>query len=593
MVPNKTKLYLFLSLTLASVSLAAVALYFILLLSQNAAISLAIGLSTLSVASFGLHLGYMLLVFPFLYKKLLVSASMIGSMLFSIAAAGLLLGSGGFNSPYFGLWILLIIGVSIFNRSLPLALITLSSLYFFGKSLSTEFAVEFIRDAAIPLASLYLAASLGYWLWRNQHIQLKTTTNLNALSNRLSQEQLKAELLLRDIGDGVIVVDTNDHIQLLNPAGAVLTGWQPDEAANLDYRLVLHLGTEDNEPLNSENNPFALARREKKSIIKNDVVLTSHSGKKSMLSLIVSPIFAQEGNVSGVIGIFRDISAEKAATRQRDEFISTASHEMRTPVAAIDGYIALALNEKVATIDEKARLYLKKAQESTNHLGKLFQDLLTTTKLEDGRIQSNPEPIELKKVIQEVFDELRFKAEAKNIQLILSSGLESVEDKVVQPLYYVYADRGQLQEVITNLVDNAIKFTPQGNVTITLGANEHNITVGVHDTGIGIAPEDQMHLFQKFYRIDSSKTRTIGGTGLGLYIARTIVELHNGRIWIESKPDGGSHFYVSLPRLNTQQVQTLQNQQPIKQVPSLVGLRPANPQPSQPIVAPVQPIRVE
>jgi two-component system, OmpR family, sensor histidine kinase VicK len=396
---------------------------------------------------------------------------------------------------------------------------------------------------------------------------------------------------LRDVGDGVIVIDTNNLIQLLNPAGAKLTGWLPDEGVKLDYKIVMHLSTESSVPLTEQNNPFVLAINQKKSIIRDDLILTSHSGKKIIISLIVSPIFNALDSVSGAIGIFRDISSEKATARQRDEFISTASHEMRTPVAAIDGYLSLALNQKVAQIDEKARFYLQKAQESTSHLGKLFQDLLTTTKLEDGRIQSRPEVVELNKIIQEVLDELRFKAESKKISLSLSSGLTSVDAKVVKPLYYVYVDGGQLREVISNLIDNAIKFTPEGSVTITIAANDYSVTLGVHDTGLGIAPEDQPHLFQKFYRVDSSKTRTIGGTGLGLYISRTIIELFNGRIWVESKLNEGSHFYISLPRLNNQQVQSLTQQ--LSANTNIPQNRSVEIKIPQPVVAPTEPLQVK
>jgi signal transduction histidine kinase len=133
--------------------------------------------------------------------------------------------------------------------------------------------------------------------------------------------------------------------------------------------------------------------------------------------------------------------------------------------------------------------------------------------------------------------------------------------KVIRPLYYTYADPFRIQEVLTNIINNAIKYTPEGSVTINLTGDPTIIQIQVQDTGSGIPPEDIPHLFQKFYRVDNSMTRTIGGTGLGLFICRKIVELYNGRIWAESSPDKGSTFFINLPRLSSTQALAIQRNQ--------------------------------
>jgi len=234
---------------------------------------------------------------------------------------------------------------------------------------------------------------------------------------------------------------------------------------------------------------------------------------------------------------------------------------MRTPVAAIEGYLALALNDKVATIDTRARDYLEKAHASTQHLGQLFQDLLTSAKAEDGRLTSHPTVIELGAFLEQLTNDLKFVAEKKGLfmEFALGNGKNNVinatraasHELVVRPLYYVHVDVDRLREVITNLFDNAVKYTPEGKVTIGLTGDDNVVQCSVRDTGPGIPPEDLTHLFQKFYRVDNSATRTIGGTGLGLFICRKIVELYNGRIWAESELGKGSSFYINLPRLST------------------------------------------
>src|SRR6185295_8204926 len=150
--------------------------------------------------------------------------------------------------------------------------------------------------------------------------------------------------------------------------------------------------------------------------------------------------------------VFRDVSQERQAEHQRAEFISTASHEMRTPVAAIEGYLALALNPKVANIDTKARSYLDKAHSSTQHLGKLFQDLLTSAKAEDGRLANHPGVVDLGSLLEQVTDSLKFAADKKGLQteFILGAsdaGLPAVAGgKTIQPLYYSFADGDRLRE---------------------------------------------------------------------------------------------------------------------------------------------------
>jgi signal transduction histidine kinase len=270
-----------------------------------------------------------------------------------------------------------------------------------------------------------------------------------------------------------------------------------------------------------------------------------------------------DGQPNGsAVGVIRDIAKQKEEEAHRSDFVSTASHEMRTPLAAIEGYLALALNPKTAAIDANARNLLEKASSSTKHLGELFRDLLTSTKVEDGRLASYPTVLEVGEILAQVAEAARFPANAKQLELKYSVSTDSHSTgKVIRPIYYTYADPNRIREVFQNLVDNAIKYTPEGSIDVRLTGNDTIIQIQIQDTGTGIPPEDIPHLFQKFYRVDNSTTRTIGGTGLGLFICRKIVELYNGRIWVESQFNKGSTFFINLPRLNSQQALDLQRKQ--------------------------------
>ena len=201
----------------------------------------------------------------------------------------------------------------------------------------------------------------------------------------------------------------------------------------------------------------------------------------------------------------------------------------------------------------------------------MFQDLLTSAKAEDGRLTSHPGLVEIGSFLEQVTSDLRFAAEKKGLFVEFNFGsTDSMIDasrtstasglKTVRPLFYAYADPDRLREVITNLFDNAVKYTPEGKITIGLTGDNQVVQFYVRDTGPGIPKEDAEHLFQKFYRVDNSATRTIGGTGLGLFICRKIVELYQGRIWVESEVGKGSTFYINLPRLSTQQAAKLQTE---------------------------------
>ena len=379
----------------------------------------------------------------------------------------------------------------------------------------------------------------------------------------LKQEDIEADFILDTIEDGVVMIGHDGLVHMFNPAAGKISGWAPPEAAGLDYKGVLNLVDDKGQPLADSVNPFTQSLATGQTCRDSNAVLTAKDNRKVPISVIVSPVRDTAGQPNGsVVGVFRDIAKEKEDEARRSDFISTASHEMRTPLAAIEGYLALALNPKTASIDSNARNLLEKASSSTKHLGELFRDLLTSSKAEDGRLQSFPTVVEIGEVLEQVAEAAKFKATEKNLQLSYAvSGDASSGGKVVRPLYYAYVDVNRIREVFQNIVDNSIKYTNEGTVTVRLTGDVSVIQIQVQDSGIGIPAEDIGHLFQKFYRVDNSSTRTIGGTGLGLFICKRVVELYNGRIWVESEYGKGSTFFINLPRLNAQQALDIQKNQ--------------------------------
>ena len=388
----------------------------------------------------------------------------------------------------------------------------------------------------------------------------------SGLAGNLQDQKKRFEIVFNNIADGMILIDQQQVVQLINPAAAAILGWYVSEATGLNIKNIMKLVNDKGEAIADGQNPFDRIFKQHETIRDDNAFIINRDNKQLSISLTLSPLIDRQ-QVTAAVVVFHDVTKARAEEKQRADFISTASHEMRTPVAAIEGYLALALNDKVSTIDNRARGFLDKAHASTQHLGKLFQDLLTSAKAEDGRLTSHPTVIELGAFLERLSEDLRFSAEKKGLgmefvigssDVINASQRAGVGERTIRPLYYVCVDNERLREVITNLFDNAVKYTEEGKISIGLTGNDQVVQCYVRDTGPGIPAADVPHLFQKFYRVDNSATRTVGGTGLGLFIARKIIELYSGRIWVESELGKGSTFYINLPRLTTQKAQQLQ-----------------------------------
>jgi PAS domain S-box-containing protein len=486
-------------------------------------------------------------------------SSFILYLLQTITAISLIHTSGEFGSMYMTIWVIIALISGMFGVYAIIGMCFVITLYFILASTGSDGIPSFDTPGLVGLIGTYILGFLSYLIFK-KYYDLKTNSQITKLSGALKNKQLQSEILVQSITDGVVVTDNEGSITVMNSSASKLTGWQYDESLGINVHNVVTFKNDQDEVIPNTNNPFDLVITSKKPI-NNTYKLESRDKTIRSISCVVSPIVADNSNeIVGTVAVMRDVSTEKAEEQRRADFISTASHEMRTPVAAIEGYLALALNDKVSKVDAKARSYLEKAHASTQHLGKLFQDLLTSAKAEDGRLVSHPSVMDMGLFLEQVADSLRFSAEKKGLFVEYTIGTSSgTTSKVLTPLYYAYADPDRVREVITNIFDNAVKYTDTGKISIGLTGNDDVVQFFVKDTGPGISKEDIPHLFQKFYRVDNTNTRTVGGTGLGLFICKKIIEIYNGRIWVESEVGKGSTFYINLPRISSQKARDIQN----------------------------------
>ena len=521
-------------------------------------------------------------------QKRLYSVALVIFLLFGLTTATLLLDTGVTSSPFIALGMLVAIFAGLFGIY-GLAPIALAVNAFFALDMLVFKDVLTSRSQIIVFLLAYeLPIVVSWLLWHNKSgRENEKDKAYSALAQELNQVANKSEIVINGIQDGVIAIDGQGIIQLINPAAQRIIGWGKRDAIGLDYHSVLKLEDNAGQALTEVTNPVQHVLSVNESVLNNDLTLETSSGKKLLISVLTSPV-GQPG--SGAIIVFRDITKEKAEEHQQAEFISTASHEMRTPVASIEGYLGLALNPQTAAIDEKARLYLTKAHESAQHLGRLFQDLLDVSRAEDGRLRNNPSVVDVVAFTQDIVTGFTPRATEKGLVLLYKPTLDTESARKLSPIFYTEVDNDHLREIISNLVENAIKYTHEGNVTVDVVGDSEHVTISVHDTGIGIPAEDVPHLFQKFYRVDNTDTREIGGTGLGLYLTRRLVETMNGRTWVESEYQKGSTFYIELPRLSheeaTAKIEESTANQAAAVVPKTAVVVPA------PAAPPVQPVQV-
>ena len=362
--------------------------------------------------------------------------------------------------------------------------------------------------------------------------------------------EILANLVLNTTDSGVIIVLPTGVIEYINPAAVSLLGGQMAQnflGAKLEDILKLENG--QGVAIPAQNNLVFYAVNNGQNYTTRGYFLVNLQGQKKPVAFKV--ITAHSPKNERIV-TFYDITSELEAESEQTEFISTASHEMRTPVASIEGYLGLALNPKTATIDERAKKYLEEAHKSSQHLGKLFRDLLDVTKLDDKRIKAHLLPIEVTSTVRSIAEGQIPKMSEKNIHFTFgsSSSANMNGGRVINQEVFAAIDVDFLREIVNNLIENAIKYTNNGGgIWVNVRGDDDRVLINVTDTGIGISPEDSKHVFQKFYRADNSETRTIGGTGLGLYIVKERVEAMSGSTWVESTFGEGSTFYVAFPRL--------------------------------------------
>jgi PAS domain S-box-containing protein len=353
------------------------------------------------------------------------------------------------------------------------------------------------------------------------------------------EQQAEAEALFNSIGDGAISTDEFGRITRVNPAAQQLLGYTEKELLGKWFPKKIVAVSLENEPVNLIDRPITKAFLTGKSISEK-MYYRRKNGEKFPAAITVSPILLEDRPL-GAIEVFRDITIEQEVDRMKSEFISLASHQLRTPLSAIKTYTHMMADGYMGELNAAQKKSLTTIIGASNRMNELISTLLNITRIESGTIAITPKQALLTKAIEEVMPELELMAESKSINLTFK-----VQGKATTS---IRTDMLIVKEVVTNLVSNAIKYTPNnGEVSIVLRPRRADILVKVSDSGWGIPLHAQDQIFSKFFRAQNIVKRETTGTGLGLYLVKGLLDALGGKIWFESAEGEGTTFSFTLPR---------------------------------------------
>lgn len=358
------------------------------------------------------------------------------------------------------------------------------------------------------------------------------------VSEQLAEDLKKFKLAVENVSDQIIITDPDGHIIYANEVIEKNTGYAREEVMGKTPG-ELWGGETDN---TFYGNMWKMMKEEKK-IWTGEVTNKRKNGETYIGALSVAPIMDQAGEVRFFVGIERDVTLEKEVDRMKTEFISVASHQLRTPLSAIKWFTEMLLSEDAGKLTSEQRKFLQQVYGSNERMIELVNALLNVSRIEQGRITIDPKPTDLVSLVNEVLAELEPKIKQKKLKVIMSKH---------EKLPNISIDPKLIRQAYANLISNAVKYTPEkGEIVILISKKGKEIISQIQDTGYGIPKSDHSRVFSKFFRADNILKVSAEGTGLGLYIVKSVVESSGGKIWFESEEGKGSAFMFTLPVAGT------------------------------------------
>lgn len=372
----------------------------------------------------------------------------------------------------------------------------------------------------------------------------RALVNINKERERVSAEKNKLAITLSSINDAIIAVDLHHKITIFNKAAETMTGYPSVFAMNKDISSLIKIYFGQRELTPDEYCPITKNINEGIVFAENSLKMIGNQNKQVYISLTAGHI--KEGLTTnlGCILTLHNKTQEIQLEKMKVDFVSMAAHELRTPLTVIRSYLSVFTQDVKDKLSDVHLKFLQEINFASQQLNALIENLLSVSKIENGAVILKPEPIDLVEVTKQAVEGFYYQAKEKNIALNFIAPS--------QHLPKVMADRLRIAEVLGNLLTNALRYTNEGSVTVWIEQKGNELITHIRDTGTGIKLEDQKFLFIKFFRAWDKLEMSSRGTGLGLYISKSIIEQNKGRIWVESEVNKGSTFSYSLPIANDQ-----------------------------------------
>lgn len=365
----------------------------------------------------------------------------------------------------------------------------------------------------------------------------RSLKGLAGRKNRMRHEQAQTIAIFNGIGDGAILTDISGRVEYINDIALNMFGYKKSEVIGEWFPQVIVAEDAAGHELTPIERPITKAFITGKPVSQN-IFYRTKTGKSLPVAITVSPVVIDEKPI-GAIHIIRDNTYEFAVDKMKSEFISIASHQLRTPLSAIKTYAHMLESGIGGKLSKQQADFVHTILDSTNRMNILIDSLLNASRLEMGKIKVKKQKVKLEDLLSEAVEEARLLSDKRSVKISFKRPSKGCE---------VNTDTLLVKEIISNLLSNAVKYTPEnGKVELTLATFKNHVQINVSDNGYGIPEGAQARIFTKFFRAANAQVVDAGGSGLGLYTVQQIVERLGGKIWFTSKEDKGTTFYVKLP----------------------------------------------